>query len=103
MKPRIILPITICILLGVFFLAIETSAKPVNRIGKSPIFSYFDTGKILHWLVPKDRFSGKVIRVIDGDTISVLKDKEPVRIRLYGIDCPEKKQAFGKKAKQFTS
>jgi len=26
-----------------------------------------------------------------------------VRIRLYGIDCPEGGQAFGKKAKQFTS
>jgi len=25
------------------------------------------------------------------------------KIRLYGIDCPEKRQAFGNKAKQFTS
>jgi endonuclease YncB( thermonuclease family) len=48
-------------------------------------------------------WSGKVIGVADGDTITVLRDKEQVRIRLYGIDTPEKGQAFGKKAKQFTS
>ena len=39
---------------------------------------------------------GKVIRVIDGDTIEVLQDKTPVRIRLANIDAPEKKQAFGR-------
>lgn len=40
----------------------------------------------------------------DGDTITVLTSKKKqVKIRLYGIDCPEKKQAFGKKAKKFTS
>jgi len=33
----------------------------------------------------------------------VLRNKEQVRIRLYGIDCPERYQAFSKKAKQFTS
>ena len=48
-------------------------------------------------------FSGKVVGVANGDTITVLRDKEQVRIRLYGIDCPEKGQAFSKKAKQFTS
>jgi len=48
-------------------------------------------------------WSGKVIGIADGDTISVLRDKEQVRIRLYGIDCPERGQAFSKKAKQFTS
>lgn len=41
--------------------------------------------------------------IADGDTITVLRDKEQVRIRLYGIDCPEGGQAFGTKAKQFTS
>ena len=30
-------------------------------------------------------------------------DKTPVKIRLYGIDCPEQRQAFGTRAKQFTS
>jgi endonuclease YncB( thermonuclease family) len=48
-------------------------------------------------------WSGKVVGVADGDTITVLRDKTQVRIRLYGIDTPEKGQAFGKKAKQFTS
>ncbi|EFI4466787.1 TPA: thermonuclease family protein [Shigella flexneri Y] len=38
---------------------------------------------------------GKVIRVLDGDTIEVLQDKKTVRIRLANIDAPEKKQAFG--------
>ena len=48
-------------------------------------------------------WSGKVIGVADGDTITVLRDKQPQKIRLYGIDCPEKRQPFGKRAKQFTS
>lgn len=39
---------------------------------------------------------GKVIRVLDGDTIEVLQDKKPVRIRLANIDAPEKKQAYGR-------
>ena len=48
-------------------------------------------------------WSGKVIGIADGDTITVLRDKEQVRITLYGIDTPELGQAFGTKAKQFTS
>ena len=52
---------------------------------------------------PAWAWSGKVIGVADGDTITVLRDKQPYKIRLYGIDCPEKRQPFGKKAKRFTS
>ena len=48
-------------------------------------------------------FSGKVVGVTDGDTITVLQDKTPVKIRLYGIDCPESHQDFGAKAKNATS
>jgi endonuclease YncB( thermonuclease family) len=45
--------------------------------------------------------SGKVVKVVDGDTIDVLQDRTTVRIRLNGIDAPERGQAFGNRAKQF--
>ena len=48
-------------------------------------------------------FSGPVVSVLDGDTIEVLNGHHAERIRLSGIDCPEKGQAFGKKAKQVAS
>ncbi len=48
-------------------------------------------------------FTGRVVGVADGDTITVLHDGKGERIRLHGIDCPEKRQAFGNRAKQFTS
>ena len=49
-------------------------------------------------------WSGMVVGVTDGDTIKVMgTHNKQVKIRLYGIDTPEKGQAFGKKAKQFTS
>jgi len=48
-------------------------------------------------------FSGRVVGVSDGDTIKVLHNGKAEKIRLHGIDCPEKGQAYGTKAKQFTS
>ena len=50
-------------------------------------------------------WSGEVVGITDGDTITVLHSKtlKDVKIRLYGIDCPEGGQAFSKRAKQFTS
>ncbi|MBA4067300.1 MAG: micrococcal nuclease [Isosphaera sp.] len=48
--------------------------------------------------------SGKVVDVTDGDTLTFL-DAGKVRhkVRLHGIDAPEKGQAFGTKAKQALS
>jgi len=50
-----------------------------------------------------DRFTGRVVGVSDGDTITVLRNSRPVKIRLDGIDCPESAQDFGQRARQFTS
>lgn len=47
-------------------------------------------------------WQGRVVKVLDGDSIRVKNGKEIIEIRLYGIDCPEWDQEYGKKAKQFT-
>ena len=49
-------------------------------------------------------FTGDVVGVADGDTITVLDaDKVQHKIRLTGIDAPEKKQPFGNRSKQSLS
>ena len=53
---------------------------------------------------PSCNLKGKVVKLADGDSITVL-DKHNVqhKIRLAGIDTPERKQAYGNVAKQFLS
>lgn len=53
--------------------------------------------------VPVHAWTGQVVAVTDGDTIKVLQNGRETKIRLYGVDTPEKKQAFGQKAKDFTA
>jgi micrococcal nuclease len=53
--------------------------------------------------VAVSEYHGLVVRVLDGDTIEVLHNTRAERIRLSGIDCPEKGQAYGQRAKQAAS
>lgn len=46
-------------------------------------------------------FVGKVVSIHDGDTITVLQNKQKIKVRLFGIDAPEKKQDYGQRSKQF--
>ena len=48
-------------------------------------------------------FSGRVIAIVDGDTLDVLVDNRPVRVRLAQIDAPERSQAFGTRSRQALS
>ncbi len=52
----------------------------------------------------KELIKGKVVAITDGDTFKLLtKDSLLVRVRVANIDCPERKQPFSKRAKQFVS
>lgn len=47
---------------------------------------------------------GRVVGVVDGDTVTVLDDaKRQHKIRLVGIDAPEKSQAYGQHSKKSLS
>lgn len=48
-----------------------------------------------------DTLTGRVVGVADGDTITVLDgDRQRHKIRLQGIDAPEKAQPFGQRSKE---
>jgi micrococcal nuclease len=49
------------------------------------------------------QLTGKVVSIADGDTFTLLTNNKQIKIRLHGIDCPEKSQDFGIVAKQFLS
>ena len=69
------------------------------------IFSVFLIAAVILFLpeLGAADFSGLIVSVLDGDSIEVLPNQHPERIRLSGIDCPEKGQAYGKRAKQAAS
>jgi endonuclease YncB( thermonuclease family) len=51
-----------------------------------------------------ESYTAKVIGITDGDTLKVLTTQsQQVKIRLAEIDCPERGQRWGKKAKQALS
>ena len=51
-------------------------------------------------LISAESLTGKVVKVTDGDTITVLVENQQIKIRLNEIDAPEAKQDFGQKSKE---
>jgi len=48
-------------------------------------------------------FTARVIGVTDGDTLTVLHARHSETVRLVGVDAPERRQAYGDRAKRFTA
>jgi endonuclease YncB( thermonuclease family) len=51
-------------------------------------------------VVAAPTLTGKVVGIADGDTLTLLLDKTQIKVRLEGIDTPERAQPFGRKAGQ---
>ncbi|MBX9573004.1 MAG: thermonuclease family protein [Candidatus Obscuribacterales bacterium] len=48
-------------------------------------------------------YKAKVVSVKDGDSITIKNGTQKQVVILYGIDCPESAQDFGKEAREFTN
>ena len=59
---------------------------------------------LLPMVCSAQKFNVKVVGISDGDTFTGLnRDNLQLKFRIYGIDAPEKKQAFGTKSKEYLS
>jgi endonuclease YncB( thermonuclease family) len=59
---------------------------------------------LLHAAPATQSFEGRVVAVADGDTLTVLDSNNlQHKIRVAGIDAPEKGQPFGDRSKQSLS
>lgn len=56
---------------------------------------------VLHPILAHAEFMRKVVGVIDGDSIRVMHDSKAEQVRLLEVDCPEKRQPFGTRAKDY--
>lgn len=80
---------------------ISLSVKKLSAVDQQYIRSRITDDAVQH--SAENVFRGKVISVHDGDTLTVLRGTDQVKVRLEGIDAPERGQAFGTAAKKALS
>jgi len=49
---------------------------------------------------PRESYHARVVTVHDGDTVTVARGREQVRVRLWGIDAPERGQPYSSRARR---
>ena len=67
------------------------------------VFSAFIGLGLLVTPITCETIKGRVVGIMDGDTVRVLRGKTPFLVRLEHIDCPEKNQPYGQQALEVTS
>lgn len=58
---------------------------------------------LLAGVAAAEEFQGRVVGVTDGDTIRVLHAGRAETVRLQGVDAPERRQAYGERARRFAA
>jgi endonuclease YncB( thermonuclease family) len=84
-----------------------SNCKPQKEMTLKPFKTLFLSISLLFLLVTNnsvnaEAITGTIDSVIEGDLITIISKGKEVEIRLFGIDTPEKTQAFGQSAKNFT-
>jgi endonuclease YncB( thermonuclease family) len=72
------------------------SFQPMKKFSLAALLCLLSTACSGDW-------SGKVVGVHDGDTLTVMRSGEGVKVRLNQIDAPELGQAYGRQSKQSLS
>lgn len=87
-RPFIIFGLIFCLLYTICIMFSYCVRRLVLVLAMSPVIaSAYD-------------IDGHVVAIADGDTLTVLRGHEQIRIRLTEIDAPEKAQAFGQRSKE---
>jgi endonuclease YncB( thermonuclease family) len=79
----------------------NVNVKIINMRSMPALVIFF----LLGWFCPAlagEQFQGAVKKVIDGDTLVVWADNHAIKVRLYGVDCPEYGQPYAREAKYFS-
>ena len=79
------------------------SINVTHKMNKSIELFIFQFIALIALLSGDFAYAHKVIGISDGDTMILLIDSKPVKIRLANIDAPEKKKPFGQKSKESLS
>ena len=79
----------------------DTATMPRMNFAKNRLLLTVAFGlALLYVYFPSaETFTGKVVRIADGDTVTVLNSSGRIKIRLAEIDAPERNQPWGRKAK----
>jgi len=76
----------------------------MSSLLRAPFSALLLAALLLPLQASADILQGRVVGVTDGDTITLLdSSKTQYKIRLSGIDAPEKKQPFGQRSKESLS
>jgi micrococcal nuclease len=79
-----------------------TRCRPFGRL-PAPAVVWLAVWSLLVATGEAEEFVGRVVGVTDGDTLTVLRTRQAERVRLQGVDAPEKRQAYGERARRFTA